>query len=388
MTQSAQPFAVMVKPVGSRCNMRCRYCYYLEKGKYSTNEKQYKMTDELLEELIRRTIELCDGEVVSFVWHGGEPTLAGLDFYRKAVELEMKYLPPGKQVWNNLQTNGYAVNDEWCRFLKECSFDVGVSIDGTEAVHDTNRRSASGKPTHHRIAENVRRLTGYGIRVDLLCTVNSSSLTDPVGVYRFLRDLDTGWIQFIPIVVRTPEGISPESVTPEGYGNFLVSVFDEWVTSDLGRCDVQLFAEMARIKAGGRASLCWMAETCGRALIAEEDGGIYACDHFVDTAHRRGTLGQDDFAEMVNGQEQRAFGLGKKERLSADCLRCPWIAYCNGGCPKDRFAFDSEGEPCRYYLCEGLRMLFSHADGMLGRVMELSAKGMSPEKIMKSIGKM
>ena len=385
MAESSEAFSVMVKPVGSRCNMRCRYCYYLEKGRYSTNEKQYRMTDELLEELIRRTVETCPGDVISFVWHGGEPTLAGIDFYRRAVELEMKYLPPGKQIWNNLQTNGYAISDEWCGFLKEYGFDVGVSIDGTAEVHDANRRTASGKATHGRVRENIHKLVGHGIRVDLLCTVNSASLTDPVGVYRSLRDLDTGWIQFIPIVVRTPEGISPESVTPEGYGDFLVKVFDEWVTSDLGRCDVQLFAEMARIKAGGKPSLCWMAETCGRALIAEEDGGIYACDHFVDTEHRRGTLLKDDFLKMADGPEQRAFGAAKRDSISEDCLSCPWRVYCNGGCPKDRFGTDSTGKDCRYFLCEGLRMLFSHADGMLQKVMELSAKGMKPDAIMKKL---
>ena len=260
--EKTQPFMVMAKPVGSRCNMRCSYCYYLDKGQFSTHATQTRMGFDLLERLIRQYIEAAPGPVVSFVWHGGEPTLAGLDFYRRAVQLQKKYLPRGWEVWNNLQTNGVLLNDEWCRFLKENRFDVGLSVDGCESVHDRNRRDRGGKGTYQRVRRAAERLKSAGILPDLLCTVNAASTEDPLAVYRGLRELGTGWVQFIPIVVRLPDGgMAPESVTPEGYGRFLNAVFDEWVTHDLGKLDVQLFAETARIWAGGQASLCWMAPT-------------------------------------------------------------------------------------------------------------------------------
>lgn len=260
MSLDKRPFVVMAKPVGSRCNMRCAYCYYLDKGKYSTHQKQTRMSQALLERLIREVIEASPGPAVSFVWHGGEPTLAGLGFYQRAVELQRKYLPPGWQAWNNLQTNGLLLNQKWCRFLKENRFDVGVSIDGNEIVHNANRRDRGGKPTYERVRQAIRLLRDTGIQPDLLCTVNASTLDDPEGVYGALAELGCGWVQFIPIVVRLPEGgFSPESLTPEGYGDFLCRVFDLWVHNSLGKMDVQLFAEMARILAGGQASVCWTA---------------------------------------------------------------------------------------------------------------------------------
>ena len=388
MKEEKLPFVVMAKPVGSRCNMRCHYCYYLEKGQYSAHEKQSRMSFKLLEKLIRQTIEASAGPVVSFTWHGGEPTLAGLDFYKKAVELEKKYLPRGWQVWNNIQTNGLLLSDEWCRFLRENRFDVGLSIDGSQAVHDQNRRDLGGQGTWDRVRRGVERLQKAGIQPDLLCTVNSASLTDPLGVYRALRDLGTGWMQFIPIVVRFPDGaFSPESVTGEGYGQFLCTVFDEWMAHDLGKVDVQLFAETARIWAGGQASLCWMAPTCGRVLIAEEDGSIYACDHFVDPDHRLGSLLTDNLEALANLPQQLKFGESKRSALTAECRACPWLNCCGGGCLKDRFGLSRDGEEGQYYLCVGLKAFFAHAHGPMTRAMELSRQGKTPAEIMEVIGK-
>ena len=380
---TTQPFTVMAKPVGSRCNMRCRYCYYLEKGRFSSHEQQTRMSYDLLERLIRQTIETCPGPVVSFVWHGGEPTLAGLDFYKKAVELQKKYLPHGWQVWNNLQTNGILINDGWCRFLKENRFDVGVSIDGNENVHDKNRRSLGGGPTHSRTSRAISRLRAAGIAPDLLCTVNSASARDPLAVYKALRGTGCGWVQFIPIIVRTDDGLSEESVTAEDYGRFLITVFDEWVRNDLGKLDVQLFAETARIMAGGKASVCWMSETCGRVLIAEEDGSVYSCDHFVDTEHRLGNLKNSRLDALADGEFQTEFGNSKFSGLTEECRSCGFLRFCGGGCPKDRFGKSSDGEDGQYILCEGLKSFFSHAEPVLRRVMDMSSKGMKPAEIMK-----
>lgn len=376
------PFVVMAKPVGSRCNMRCAYCYYLEKGRYSSHERQTRMSYALLEKLVRQTIQGSPGPTVSFTWHGGEPTLAGLEFYQKAVELEKRYLPRGWQAWNNLQTNGLLLNDAWCRFLKENRFDVGVSIDGSQAVHDTHRRDLSGAPTWERTRKAIARLRKAGVEPDLLCTVNAATVRDPLGVYRALRDTGCGWVQFIPIVVRREDGsFAPESVTPEGYGAFLTAVFREWVTHDLGKLDVQLFAETARILAGGEASLCWMAPTCGRVLIAEEDGAVYSCDHFVDPAHRLGTLAADRLDKLADSPFQRAFGQAKQETLPPTCKVCPHLALCNGGCPKDRFP-SPDGRPGPYYLCAGLRACFDVAVPVLRQVLEASRRGTSPGEIM------
>ena len=384
---SRKPFVVMAKPVGSRCNMRCAYCYYLEKGKFSAHAKQSRMSFSLLEKLIRQTIEASDG-TVSFTWHGGEPTLAGLDFYQKVVELEKKYLPRGWEVWNNIQTNGLLLNDEWCRFLRENRFDVGVSIDGAQWVHDKNRRDRGGNETYQRTVRAVRKLQSVGIQPDLLCTVTSSAASDPLGVYRGLRELCTGWVQFIPIIVRDEDGnLSSESVTPEGYGEFLCAVFDEWVTHDLGSLDVQLFAETARIWAGGEANLCWMAPTCGRVLIAEEDGAVYACDHFVDGDHRLGSLSGERLDVLANSERQFIFGDAKRDTLTKECKRCPWLSCCNGGCLKDRFSASEDGEPGQYLLCKGLKQFFAHADKPLHRVMELSSQGRKPKEIMELLQK-
>ncbi len=377
------PLAVMVKPVGSRCNMRCAYCYYLEKGQYSESRKQTTMSYSLLEKLIRQTIAASPGPVVSFTWHGGEPTLAGMDFYKKALELERKYLPKGREVWNNLQTNGLLLNDSWCRFLKENRFDVGLSIDGSAEIHDANRRLANGAGTFERVSAAIRRLREAGIEPDLLCTVNESSQERPLEVYRALRETGAAWVQFIPVVIRTPEGsTAPGSVSPEGYGRFLTAVFDEWVRHDLGRLDVQLFAEMARIMAGGQASLCWMSPVCGHVLVVEEDGAVYSCDHFVDPEHRLGTLRGGSLARLAGSEFQRTFGLAKRDALTEECRACPWLRFCSGGCPKDRFGLSTDGRPGQYWLCPGLKAFFSHAEAILKRVMAMSAGGKTPGEIM------
>ena len=376
----------MAKPVGSRCNLRCVYCYYLEKGSLSTHAKQTRMSYAMLETMIRRTIEASPGPVVSFTWHGGEPTLAGLDFYRKAVELEQKYLPKGWEVWNNLQTNGVLLNDAWVRFLREYRFDVGVSIDGGAEVHDTNRRDLGSNASWERVRKSISRLRGSGIEPDLLCTVNAGSEKDPEGVYEVLRALGVSWIQFIPIVVRLMDGnLSPQSVSPEGYGDFLCRVFDRWVREDIGRLDIQLVAETARVLAGGEAGLCWMRPTCGRVLVVEEDGGVYSCDHFVDREHRLGTLGREKLSAMADSPFQLDCGARKREGLTAQCRRCPWLSLCNGGCVKDRFALSEDGETGQNVLCAGLRRFFGHAVPILREIMRRSGEGESPERIRNAL---
>jgi uncharacterized protein len=369
----------MAKPVGPRCNLECRYCYYVDKEPLSA---QPRMSDAVLDAYIRCYIEASAGPFVQFTWHGGEPALAGIDFYRQALELQKRYLPEGWECWNNLQTNGLLLDDEWCGFLAEAGFDVGLSIDGAQGPHDTYRRGPSGG-TYEQAAAAVRRLQAQGIQPDLLCTVTSATAAEPSAVYRALRSFGTGWMQFIPVVRRDAGGgISPESVTAEGYGSFLCAVFDEWSLHDIGRAEVQLFAETARVWSGGAAGLCWMAPVCGRVLIVEQDGGVYSCDHYVSAEYRIGSITDSPLSELVDSPAQRRFAASKSEALPAQCLACPWRPVCNGGCPKDRLAPPEEGGPGINYLCAGLRRFFSHAEQPLKKITRQMAAGTGPEAVM------
>ena len=369
----------MAKPVGPRCNLECRYCYYADKEPLAARPR---MTDTVLEAYIRQYIEASAGPYVQFTWHGGEPTLAGLDFYRRAVDLQKRYLPEGRECWNNLQTNGLLLDDEWCEFLSGAGFDVGLSIDGAQHTHDAYRRSRSGG-TYEQAAAAVRRLQAHGIQPDLLCTVTAATAAEPSAVYRALRSLGAGWMQFIPVVRRDFDGrISPESVTAEGYGSFLCAVFDEWSLRDLGRAEVQLFAETARVWSGGTAGLCWMAPACGRVLIVEQDGGVYSCDHFVFPEYRIGSIVESSLGELVESSAQRRFGSAKSGALNAQCLACSWRGVCNGGCPKDRLASPGDGGPGINYLCAGLKRFFSYAEKPLKKIALQLAAGTQPEALM------
>ena len=380
MVKTKEPFVVMAKPVGSRCNMNCGYCYYLDAD---SRGEDARMSDALLETFIRRYIEASPGPTVPFTWHGGEPTLAGLDFFRLAVRLQKRYLPRGWTCWNNLQTNGVLIDDEWAAFLAENRFDVGLSVDGTRELHDRYRKDSGGGATYERAVAAVRRLQGRGIQADLLCTVTSAAAREPLAVYRALRQLDTGWIQFIPIVRRTGGGeLSPESVGGEGYGRFLCEIFDEWLLNDIGKTEVQLFAETAMIRSGRAATLCWMAPTCGRVLIVERDGGVYACDHYVTPGYRLGDIAASDLVSLVDSPGQRRFGGNKSRLLPKQCRECRWLSLCNGGCPKDRLALTQDGEPGLNILCDGLKRFFAHSEEPIKRVMALRRSGFGPDAIM------
>ena len=383
MTPASAPFVVMAKPVGSSCNLKCGYCYYLETKRFDNDRDNLRMPDDLLETFIRQYISASPGPIVSFTWHGGEPTLAGLDFYKRAVELQKRYTPEGWSCWNNLQTNGMILNDAWCSFLADARFDVGLSIDGTQLLHDQVRKDHNGKGTYERAIKAIRLLQVHGIQPDLLCTVTSSIAKEPLAVYQALRELNTGWIQFIPIVKRTEDGqILDETVMGEAYGDFLCNIFDEWVQNDLGKSDVQLFAEIAMVLSGGTASLCWMAPTCGRVLIVEKDGDVYSCDHFVDPGHRIGSIHTASLGALIDGPEQNLFGNNKQDLLPQKCRSCTWLTLCNGGCLKDRFDFTKSGEAGLNYLCDGFQKIFAHSVPRLEQVLKLRRSGSSFDAIM------
>jgi uncharacterized protein len=358
--------------------MRCAYCYYLP---VSVSGGKV-MGRETLEAMIRNYLSCC-GEVASFVWHGGEPTLAGISFYRDAISFQEKYRRPGQKVWNNLQTNGLLLDEEWCCFLSENSFDVGLSIDGTEAIHDHFRKDAGGRPTYDRIRQSIERLIGHGIRPDLLCTVNSETAKRPLEVYETLRDLGTGWIQFIPVLNRNEDmSIRPESVGIEKYGDFLAAIFNRWIYHDLGKVNIQLFIEMINTIAGGSPALCWLQETCGHVPVIEADGKVYSCDHFVNESHCIGDI-KSPIDVLLEKDIQKDFGNGKKTGLTEKCRRCDFLKLCNGGCPKDRILINENGEEGQYYFCESLKTLFRMAAISVRRLIELDRNRVPRQQIME-----
>ncbi|MHB1599166.1 MAG: anaerobic sulfatase maturase [Acidimicrobiales bacterium] len=380
---SAAPFVVMAKPVGPLCNLRCSYCYYLGKTAMYGRGERFAMRDDVLEAYVRSTIAASPGPVVHFVWHGGEPALAGVGFYRRALELQRRHLPGGWTVVNNLQTNGTLLDDAWCAFLAENRFAVGISIDGPARLHDACRVDRRGRPSHERVMLGLRRLRAHGIEPDVLCTLNAHNAAHPAEVYRFFLEEHVTWLQFLPVVVRDGAGgVSPPSVAPEQMGEFLCTVFDEWVRYDVGRIAVQGFLESLLVAGGRSANLCVMAETCGRVPALEHDGSVFACDHFVEPEHLLGNVSSDGLGTLVESPALLAFGSAKSDALPGRCRDCPVLALCNGGCPKDRLAAAPEGDGALSYLCAGYRRFYGHALPHLERMAALVRAGREPGAIM------
>lgn len=379
--QVKQPYHVMIKAVGPVCNLQCDYCYYLDKtGLYPQGER-FRMDEGMLETFVRDYIRSQPGPEVVFPWHGGEPTLLGLDFFRRAVELQRKYLPRGWSCHNVPQTNGTLLTDAWARFFKAHGFVPGISIDGPEALHDACRRDRRGRPSHARALRGLRLLQAHGVRHSVLCTVNRHNVEHPLAVYRFFRAEGVTALQFLPIANHAGDGTAtPESVPAAAFGEFLCAIFDEWLRKDIGRVWVQTFEEALRACRGQPATLCLFAETCGASLAMEHNGDLYACDHFVTEAHRLGNIGEHSLKALVESPAMRAFAQAKRDTLPGRCRACDVLAMCNGGCPKDRFATTPDGEPGLNTLCEGYRRFFRHARTRLEpylRAMGLGAEGES-----------
>ena len=376
-------FHVMLKPHGAVCNLGCAYCYYLPKEALYPGDNLH-LSDELLDVFTRQYIAAHRVPEVTFHWQGGEPTLMGLDFFRRAVALQEAYRRPGMRIHNVLQTNGTILDEEWCRFLREHRFLVGLSLDGPRELHDVYRLDKAGRPTFERVMGGLRLLRKHRVEFNILATVNAANVSRPLSVYHFLRDeAGARFIQFIPIVERTPAGqVTDRSVTGEQYGDFLIAIFDEWVRRDVGRVFVQTFDAALTAWLGGPPALCVFAETCGAALVMEHNGDLYACDHFVDPGYRLGNIRELELSEMVGSERQRAFGLAKRDALPRYCRECPVRFACNGGCPKDRLLSTPEGEPGLNYLCEGYRAFFSHSERPLRLLAEELRAGRPAEIVM------
>jgi uncharacterized protein len=374
-----EAFQVLAKPTGPLCNLDCQYCYYLEKEKLYPGTDRWAMPEKVLESFIRQYIESQDVPVVSFVWQGGEPTLLGVDYFRRVVDLQEKYAA-GKAIENAFQTNGVLLDDEWCRFLAEERFLVGVSIDGPRSLHDRFRADRGGGRTFDRVIRGIERLKKHGVDFNTLTVVHRLNSRKPLAIYRFLKEIGSGHIQFIPVVERvasTPgtDGlvlISPTdraeaevsdwSVDPLDYGRFLCAVFDEWVRQDVGRQFVQIFEVALGSWLGLSQALCVFRETCGSALAIEHNGDLYSCDHYVYPKNRLGNILESPLHSLVTSQQQQRFGLDKRDTLPSYCRRCEVRFACNGECPKHRFLRSPDGELGLNYLCAGYKLFFRHLD--------------------------
>lgn len=353
-------FNVITKPTGARCNLGCRYCFYLSKDTLYPGS-DFRMTDQVLESFIRQMFESRPDGTVNLVWQGGEPTLMGLDFFRRAVELADRYRQPGQTVHHAIQTNGTLLNDAWAAFFKAHGFLVGLSIDGPEALHDAFRVHRNGAGSFSQVKRGWALLQRHGVETNILCAVHAANADHPLDVYRFFRDdLGARFLQFIPIVVRAAPGpVSEYSVRPEQFGRFLTAVFDEWVTRDVGQVFVQAF-DVALAGWMGQHPLCIFAPTCGNAPALEHNGDLYSCDHFVEPVHLLGNILDTPLAGLVASEQQRQFGQAKADSLPRYCRECPVLFACHGGCPKNRFIHTPDGEPGLNYLCAGYRLFFTH----------------------------
>ncbi len=391
-------FSTMVKPVGATCNLDCIYCYYKDKVELYPSSRQMLMSDEVLRKYIEQYLGCVSQPVVTFCWHGGEPLLAGLDFFRRAMLYQQQFCGD-KKIENTLQTNGVLINDEWCRFFKENDFLVGVSLDGPRDLHDAHRRDCGDAPTFDKVMRAIELMKQHGVEYNILATVNRASEGRGSEVYRFLRSVGN-FIQFLPVVENirpcTPQGrrpriVSPDeenaqpaqwSVTATAFGRFICDVFDEWVINDVGRCFVQLFDITLANWCGVAPSLCAFCETCGDAPVVEHNGDVYSCDHFVYPEYRLGNITTSSLADMYSSEEHRAFGRDKREALPMECKRCTYNFLCRGECPKHRFDEAKNGEPYKNTLCDGYKMFFRHSDVYMRYMKSMLEKGRSPMEVM------
>jgi uncharacterized protein len=373
MVKASRDFQVFAKPVGAACNLDCHYCYYLKKeGLYPKSEPLH-MPGDVLEEYIVQHIEVSPGPVTNFSWHGGEPTLLGLEYFRRIVTLQRKHQPPHRRITNGLQTNGTLLNEDWCRFLAAEGFTVGLSLDGPQEMHDRFRVTKGQKPTHKQAMRGYRLLREHRIPCNILCVVQAENVQHPTQVYRFFRELKAQNVEFLPLVEpqRDEEGgVSRRTVPAEALGSFLCTVFDEWVSRDIERVNVQIFDEAARTAFGQEHALCIFRKTCGDVPVIERNGDFFSCDHFVDTEHRLGNIRETPLADLLESPAQRAFGEAKWDTLPRYCRACEVLEMCHGGCPKDRILHAPDGEAGLNFLCAGYKRFFTHCRPF---VRELSA---------------
>jgi len=387
---SLRAFHVMAKPTGAQCNLECDYCFFLKKDRLYP-DSNFRMSDQMMETYVRQTIEGHRVPEVTISWQGGEPTLMGLDFFRRAVKVEKKYIKPGMRVENTFQTNGILIDEEWCRFFNENNFLIGLSLDGPRHLHDAYRHDKAGKSVFDKVVRAARLMQKHNVEFNILCTVNAMNSQHPLEVYRFFRDeLEASYLQFIPIVERDnktgyQEGtrVTDRTVNPDQYGRFLIAIFDEWVRRDVGIMFVQFFDSVLASYVRGHSTLCILTPTCGESVALEHNGDLYSCDHFVEPRCLLGNISQTPLPELVASDAQRSFGRAKSDTLPKYCRECKFLFTCYGECPKNRVLTSPDGEPGLNWLCAGLKAFFEHVDRPMQIMADLLRRGHYANGIMK-----
>lgn len=398
----ARPLYVMLKPVGAVCNLACEYCYYLEKSNLYKDLPKHVMSEELLEKFIEQYLNSQTMPQVLFTWHGGETLMRPISFYKKAMDLQKRY-GGGRTIDNCIQTNGTLLTDEWCEFFRENNWLVGVSIDGPQEFHDEYRRNRQGMPSFVKVMQGINLLKKHGVEWNAMAVVNDYNADYPLEFYHFFKELDCRYIQFSPIVERIfthqdgrhlasisqhdDGGLAEFSVTPEQWGNFLCTIFDEWVREDVGRFYIQLFDSTLANWIGEQPGVCTMAKSCGHAGVMEFNGDVYSCDHFVFPEFKLGNIRNQTLTGMMYSERQNAFGLMKHASLPVQCKECEFLFACNGECPKNRFCKTVAGEGGLNYLCKGYYRFFEHVapymDFMKNELMHKRA----PANVMQVVNK-
>jgi len=408
-TDAPTAFHLLAKPTGATCNLDCKYCFFLSKEMLYPGSR-FRMADALLEIYVKQMIESQRTEEVTIAWQGGEPTLMGLDFFKRSVEYAEKYKKPNQSILHTMQTNGTKIDDDWAAFFKKNNFLIGLSVDGPREMHDTYRVNKGGMGTFDQVMHGLENLRKYNVDFNILCTLNTANADFPLEVYRFFRDeLHAEYIQFIPIIERAtfetlpianqgwserPGGDRPlyiqagdlvteRSVKPEQYGRFLNTIFDEWVRRDVGKIFVQMF-DVALGNWMGIHSLCIFSPTCGVALALEHNGDLYSCDHFVEPAFLLGNIQETHMIDLVASDQQRKFGKDKLDTLPRYCRECEVRFACHGGCPKDRFIHTPDGEAGLNYLCAGYKLFFHHIDPYMRTMADLLRRGRYADEIMET----
>ena len=380
---------VLAKPAGPKCNLDCAYCFYLEKDQLYPDSR-FRMSNEVLETYIAQLVDSHRSDTVTVTWQGGEPTLMGVDFYRRAIEYQVKHARPGMSFENSLQTNGTLLTDEWCEFFRENNFLIGISVDGPRELHDTYRIDRTGRPTFDSVMHGLELLQTHEVDYNILVSVNRTNADYPLEIYKFFRDeVGADWLQFIPVVEHEGAGeVSDRSVTPEQWGNFLVTVFDEWVSNDVGRLFVQTFeAAVSKWMGMPTSGMCIFEPTCGYALALEHNGDLYACDHFVEPEHLLGNITRHPMSELVASEQQAEFGRSKLTSLPRACRECDVLFACQGECPRNRFTSTIDGDPGLNYLCAGYKRFFRHIDQAMTILAQVLRRGMPSERAMQILAK-
>jgi uncharacterized protein len=404
----ATGFNVLAKPTGAQCNLDCAYCFFLSKEKLYP-DSHFRMTDDLLESYLRQLIEAhANLPEVTIAWQGGEPTLMGLDFFRRSVEITDRYLRPGQRAIHTIQTNGTMIDGEWAGFLKQNDYLVGISIDGPREIHDSYRVTKGGRGSFERVMRGLGHLRAADVEFNTLTTMHAANAWRGADVYRFLRDeCGARFMQFIPIVERVAEqaldgtlpwsswrdrplylqhghAVTGRSISGAQYGRFLIDVFEDWVRRDVGTVFVQVFDVALANWVGEPPGLCVHSETCGLGLALEHNGDLYSCDHFVEPEYRLGNIGETPLLELVRSPRQRAFGAAKRDALPQQCLDCDVRFACHGGCPRNRFVRTADSEPGLNHLCTGYRAFFHHVDRPMRMMADLLAHERAPAEVMRT----